>query len=238
MDKELKKQIKEDEFRSGLEHAWDYARKNRATVQTAGLAIFVAVAGLWAFSSWRASRVAQSEAELQSALTIFEAPVGAPPAGEAPTGPTYATEQDKMTRALAAFEGVEKRFGSTQAGHRARYFAALSQLQLGRRDEAVKTLEEIAARRGDDMLQSTLARLALASSYVSAGETDKGIDAYRKLADEPALPIAKDYVLMELGGALERAGRLDEARSVFKRVMDEFPSGSQAAQAAQRHQAL
>lgn len=237
MDKELKRQIKDDEFRSGLEHAWAYAKKNRTQVQTGALAILVVVAGLWAFSTWRSTRVAQSDAELQAALTIFESPVG-PDTGAAPAAGAYTSNEEKLTKALAAFEGVEKRFGSTAAGHRARYFAAVCRLQLGQATEGRKVLEEIASQRGGDTLEPTLARLALAGSYVSGGETDRGIDLYRKLSEEPSLPVTRDYVLMELGNALARAGRLDEARNVFKRVMDEFPTGSEASKAAQRYQSL
>ncbi len=237
MDKALKRQIKEDEFRSGLEHAWEYAKTNRSTVQTAAIAILTAVAVLWGLSSWRSQRAATSEAEFQAALEIFESPVGSanPSAGAVAA---YQTAEEKYTKAAAAFDGVAQRFGSAPAGRRARYLAAASRLHLGQTAEARKTLEQIATEPSGGGLETTLAQLALAQSLTSGGELERGIDLYRRLADDAKLPVSRDYVLMELGGALERAGRLEEARAVYKRVIDEFPAGAETAEATRRVESL
>lgn len=239
MDKKLKQQIKDDEFRSGLQHAWEFAKKNRQATQTAAIAIVAAVALVWGFVTWQRGRSSQAEAALQAALDVFEAPLAGQESPQSPKpAAIYDTAQQKFTKALAAFEDVEKKYGSLPAGRRARFFAAVSRLQLGQTAEARKALETIAAETNADSLEPTLARLTLAQSFVGSGEMDKGIDLFRKLAEQPTLPLSRDYVLMELAGALERSGRTDEARAFFRRVADEFPDGAQAAEANRRLQSL
>ena len=47
-----------------------------------------------------------------------------------------------------------------------------------------------------------------------------------------------DGLLMQLGRASERAGRTDEARAAFQRVIDEFPESSYVMTAQQEIAAL
>ena len=114
-----------------------------------------------------ASGRTEADRAFRDALTTFEAPVRDGAAGRAPTGPrgqVFATAEEKYKTAAAAFDGVERRFGSSKIGARAKYYAALARIELGQYAEAEKALKEIQAT-GRSGLEPELARLALADLY-------------------------------------------------------------------------
>ena len=70
-----------------------------------------------------------------------------------------------------------------------------------------------------------MATLGLASVEMSRGGYDEAIALLEPSsvpAPEASLPV--DGVLMQLGHAYRLAGRSDDARAAFQRIMDEFPT--------------
>ena len=149
-----------------------------------------------------------------------------------PAGPVFATSEEKYKTAAAAFEGVDRRFGSSKTGLRAKYYAALSRVQLGQYAEAEKALKEIQALGGG--LEPELARLALADLYRRSGQVDKAVEAYRGLATNPTANVPRDFALLSAAQALEDARRWPEARAAYRQVFEEFPASVYAADARAR----
>ena len=58
-------------------------------------------------------------------------------------GQVFATAEDKHKTAAAAFEGVERRYGSSAVGLRAKYYAAISRIALKQYGEAEKSLKDL-----------------------------------------------------------------------------------------------
>ena len=238
MKKELKDQIKQDEFASGLEQALAWTNAHRDEVRIGAGVVVVLLAAVGAFGYFQASRAREADRAFREALTTFEAPVTTdlPPGADRPAGQVFATAEDKYKTAAAAFEGVERRFGSSAAGLRAKYYAALCREELGQYAEAEKSLREIQSRGSG--LEPELARVALADLLRRTGQVDKAVEAYRGLATNPTANVPRDFALLSAAQTLEDAKRWAEARAAYRQVFEEFPASVYASEARTRAEYL
>jgi len=235
LKKELRQQIKQDEFASGLEQALAWVAGHRDEVRIGvGVAVVVAAA-FGAVAYFQGQRAREANRAFEDAMAAFEAPVAAQlaPGADRPSGQVFATAEDKYKTAAAAFEGVVRRYGSLEAGSRARYYAALSRIELGQYADAEKALRELQTAGGKGLLPD-LARLGLAEVYRRSGETDKAVDVYRSVMSDPATTLPRDLALREMAGTLEDARRFAEARKAYLELLQEYPASVYASEARSR----
>jgi tetratricopeptide (TPR) repeat protein len=232
--RELKRQIKQDELRTGIEKASVWMRAHSREVQVTAVAVIVLVGAGLLVQNFRARQDAAAEASFSKAIETFHAPVAAElsPGAERPAT-TYATREEKYRKALSEFEAVEQS-SSGETRQRARYYTALSRLELGELPAAEKSLSELAGRKDRDDLVPSLARLALADLHRRNAQTPKAIDAYRQMLDDTSFLLPRDHVLLKLGAAQEEADRLKDARASYERLVQEYPGSVYAAEARQR----
>jgi hypothetical protein len=236
LKKEVKEQIKRDEFVTALERAVEWSKTHREELRIGlGVAVVV-VAAAAALVYFQASRTREAERAFLEAAAIYQAPVAAelPAGADKPSGPSFPSADEKYKTAAAAFDGVERRFGSSAVAERARYYAALCRIELGQYAEAEKALRAAAERRAGDQLGPSLARLALAELHRRQGQVDKAIEEYRAITADTSLPMPRDFALMGLAGTLEDAKRLGEAAAAYKRLTEEYPESVYAGEARRR----
>jgi tetratricopeptide (TPR) repeat protein len=240
LDRELKRQIKEDEFVSTLERVltWASARRDEVRI-AAGLAVVLAAAAA-AFLYFQGQRAREAQSAFQEALDVWNAPVEAElvPNADKPLGQVFATADEKYKSAAAAFEGVDRRYPSRPEAESARYYAALCRERLKQYDEAEKGLKALAEKKAGSRLEPTVARIALADLYRRRGQVDKAVDTYRAVVADRDFPFPRDYALMSLASTLEEANRLSEARASYKRLTEDFPASVYAAEARRRAERL
>jgi TolA-binding protein len=240
LKRELKKQIKQDELVSGVEHMAAWVKAHAAQVRTEATIAAIVIAIVGGFFYFRRSRDRAAEEAFAAALRTFEAPV----AGEAPgrepraAGETFATAEAKYKKAAAAFDGVERAYPSLPVGVRARYYGALARIEIGEKAEAEKALAEIAATKPAKGLEPALARLALAELQRRSGALDKAVESYRQIVDDAAFAMPRDYALMQLARTLEEAHRTEEASAAYRRLAEEFPDSLYAPDARRRAEYL
>ena len=238
MKKELRDEIKQDEFAGGLEKAVEWIGAHRDEVRIGAGVVVVLLAAAGAVGYFQGQRAREADQAFRDALTTFEAPVASELAAgaERPTGQVFATAEEKYKTAAAAFEGVERRFGASKTGRRAKYYAALSRLELAQYPEAEKVLKEVQSQGGG--LDAELARVALANLYRRSGQVDKAVEAYRGLATNPAANVPRDFALLSAAQTLEDAKRWAEARAAYRQVFEEFPASVYASEARTRAEYL
>ena len=236
MKKELKEQIKRDEFARGVDKTLQWAGGHRDELRiAAGAAVVVALAAA-TLVYFQASRKREAERAFVEALAIYQGTVTSeqPADADPPLGPVFASAEEKHKTAAAAFDGVDRRYGSLPMGERARYYAALCRIELKQYAEAEKALQALAAGMGEAKLEPALARLALAGLYRRQGQVDKAAEAYRGIAGDAGLPLPRDFALMSLGATFEEARRFAEAAAAYKRLTEEFPASVYTAEARRR----
>ena len=240
MKKDLKRHIKEDEFRSSLETAFNWLWGHREEAKFTAIVAVLVMIGAFFLGSYRQRRADEVARAFSEALAMFQAPLEAelPEGAPRPMGPVFAERQEKYTKAAAAFDGIERRHGSSALGLRAAYFAALCRLEMGELEEAEKGLRAIAGRREPDRLEPALARLALVKIDRRAGRVDQAVEAYQQLLEEPESSLPSDHALSELAATLEEAGRRGEARASYLRLVEEFPGSVYAPEARRRAEYL
>ncbi|MCL4821718.1 MAG: tetratricopeptide repeat protein [Vicinamibacteria bacterium] len=237
MDKELKRQIKQDEIRSGLEHALEWVMANRdLAARIVGAVVLVAVlAGAWSW--WRGTREAGASAALADGLRAFEGVSKAEqPASAGTSTAPWADARERYTRAADAFDAIVKDYSGTSAADWARYYGGLSRLQLGEVDKARDAAKAVAAMN-DPMLRS-LGGLALAEVERQAGQPAAAAEALGRLVADPQYALPKDHALLRQAACLEEAKRFGDARGLYRRLLDEFPASVYAGEARSRYQQL
>jgi len=236
LKKELKRQIKEDEFISGIEHAWLWTSKHRKEVQTVLGVVLVVGAIAFGLNWYRTSQDSAARAEWGEAMKAFHAPLESElNAGEPrPDGPVFATREERAQKAMARFDGFSRRFSRHELALRAQYYSGLCQIQLGQLDEAEKLLSDVAARKDRGTVEPALALVALADAYRTAGRFDDAAEAWRRLLDDPTSPLPRDQALMELAENVEQGQRPAEARALYRQLVEQYPSSPSAAEAQRR----
>jgi tetratricopeptide (TPR) repeat protein len=238
MKRELKRQIKQDELRTGLERASLWTREHAREVQVTVVTLLVLFAAALIVQSFRDRQEAAAEASFSKAFETYHAPVTTelPPDATRPSG-AYATREEKFRKALSEFEALEQS-APRHLRPRARYYVALSRLELGDVAAAEKALSELAGRKDKDDLVPSLARLALADIHRGNGQPQKAIDAYRQMLEDSSFLLPRDHVLLKLGAVLEEANRLKDARASYERLVQEYPESVYAGEARQRAEYL
>jgi tetratricopeptide (TPR) repeat protein len=236
----FRKQIKQDEFVSFVEHVTTWVSGHRDETRLTAVVVAVLAIGAGSLYYFQHRQRQQAERAFSEALEAFQAPVTAeqPPGAAPASGPRFATANEKFTQAAALFDGVERRYGSLEIGRRARYYSALCRLQIGKLDEAAEALAALATDEGEHPLDAGLARLAQAEVHRLKGEADKAAEAYQRMIDDPQFAMPRDYALMSLASLYDGEKRYADARASYRRLYEEFPSSPYAAEARRRAQYL
>jgi TolA-binding protein len=223
--------LKENEFAEWLLGAKTWYEANSKTVTYVGVAAvlaLVAVMGTMAYRQWSAGKASSALAE---ALVIAEAPVLPPAPGEAGKPPvqrpgTYPTDRARLEAALPKLMAVADAYPGSDAGIMARYRAAAALVAVGRIQEGIQRYKEVVEKGKGAYL--VMARLGIGEAHLMAGQFDQAIASFKEIESLKSEDAPADGILMQLGRAYQLAGKGDDAKKTFKRVVDEFPQSPYA----------
>lgn len=225
-------QLKQNDFAIRVAKATEVLAANRTTIVLGVVAVVGLVIAISAYSWWSGRTAAQADALLAVAMQTYDAPIVPAPTvpGATQQAGTYPTEQARSEAALAAFQNVIEQYPSTDAATAARYHHAASLAAIGRYAEAATGFQAAIDAAGDSLFGAT-ARLGQAEALIAAGQFDQGIKVLEELSANRDGLLPVDGVLMQLARGYQKAGKSAEARTTFKRVVDEFPDSLYVPQA-------
>jgi predicted negative regulator of RcsB-dependent stress response len=221
----LRKDLKRDEFRDSVVHGVESVASHQKTFWTViAVAIFAALVVL-GWSSYTRRETAKASAALDDGMKVFQARIRAPGEPAEPGEITYVDEKNKYTDAEKKFLEVANQYKRTKPGQVARYYAALSEIQLKQYAEAEKILGEFSS--SDENLAG-LARFQLAGVYLDEKKESQAVSLYKQLADKPTVFVPKPMVLLALADHYRKTDPAQAAK-LYNQVKQEFPDAAQEA---------
>ncbi len=130
-----------------------------------------------------------------------------------------ANKEDQYQKALDLF----KKAYDTKKSPISLFYIAACYYQLGKYDDALKTLKDFTQRYSSDERLIPLAYQKMAMAYIRKGdinEAKKTLDSLYNLKGD----IYKDFALIEYARILEKEGKLDEARKKYEELVTKFPN--------------
>ncbi len=223
--------LKENEFAEWLLGAKHWYEANSKTVGYIGIAVALALAAVMGTMAYRQMNQGKASSALAAALAVAEAPVLPPAPAEAGKPPvqrpgTYPTDRARLEAALPKLLEVADAYPDSDAGIMARYRAAAALVAVGRTQDGTARYKEV-VDKGKGAYQ-VMARLGIAEAHLMAGQFDQAIASFKEVEALKSDDVPVDGVLMQLARAYQLAGKSDDAKKAFKRVVDEFPQSPYA----------
>jgi len=227
--------LKQNEFAQTAARVATSVTENRDRLVLYIVIAAVVVAAVGGFAYWRYRVAQQAGMALGDAMAIAQAPIVPAPTlpGATQAAGTYPTEQARADAALQAFQRVASTFPGSQVGMAAEYHAAASLLAMGKAAEAETAFAAVTGNAGS-ALYAPMAKLGQAEAQIAQGKYDAAIALLNTLVADRDGIVPVDGVLMKLGQASARAGKTNEAKAAYKRVVDEFPQSVFASEARQQ----
>ena len=140
-------------------------------------------------------------------------------------------QTDSLNQALngdgqhMGFLQIIKKYGGTDAGNLANYYAGVSYLQMNDPKTAIKYLKDFDAH---GTTVKYMAYGALGDAYMESGNTKEAIEYYNKAAGEKDNSLITPMYLYRAALAYEMNNQPEKATDAYKRIRDEYPQSQQA----------
>lgn len=230
MDTRTRHALKQDSFAKATASSFDWISGHRSGVLrwvvSVVAAVVLCIAGLWYWNM----RVDAADGALGAAMDTYGAQLAIPGA-PAETG-VYATASERSKAAHQQFAAVAEKYGWLPEGAKARYFAAVTDQELGQTAAAETELKQVAGSW--DRNVSNLAKLALAGIYRQTGRDAQAIEMYNALAAKPSATVSANVALLDLADLYAASGKQDQARALWAKVKDADKEGAAGQLAAQK----
>ena len=230
MDTQTRHALKKDKFAQAAASSASWVNVHRSTVVrwsiTAAVALVVVIGGL-IFASVRSS---QANDALGAAMDIYNTPLAVP--GEPAQSDTYATAADRAKAANTQFVSVADKYGWTRQGKMARYFAGITDQELGQTASAESALQSVADSWDRNL--ANLAKVALAGIYQQTGRDSQALDLYNQIIAKPSTTVSAAVAQLDLAEMYAAEGKRDQARTLWAKVQDSDKEGAAGQIAAQK----
>jgi tetratricopeptide (TPR) repeat protein len=235
VDTQTRHALKHDRFVDTTNSTLDWASANRGQLIKVFVIAVVVLAALIASAWVWNSREQSAENLLGQAMTIYGTPLRQPGEPADAAQGSYATAADRAKAAHPIFEEAANKYGWYKAGEDARYFAGLTDLDMGDQSAAESELTKAADAHNSNV--AALGKMALASLYVDEKQPQKAIDIYNQLIKNPAATVPASEAKLQLA-ALYETSNPAEAKRLYAEIKDQDKTDAAGQIASQKLQTL
>jgi TolA-binding protein len=224
VDRITRKELKSDKFAQEVGHSLDFLSTHRSQVMrygAAALALIVIGAGIYFFMQYRAN---ERKKALAQALHTMDATVGASKIAGALSFESQAEKDKAVDKAL---RDLAMNYGGSAEGSIARYYLGIIAADKGDLAQAEKSFQDVI--ENGPKHYASLASISLAQLYSGQGKGPEAEKLLRGLIANPTVTVSKEMATIELGRALARVGRKEEARKLLEPLRTERTAVSKAA---------
>lgn len=217
----------DDPVREAILRLIEFLQENRKWIGI-GIAAFIVVGlGIYLGMSFLGARELETQQQLTKGMEIYHAPISsdeAPEAGAPESGGedtpetdstfTFGSGKEKYEAAAREFAAVASRRGQAKTSIIARYYLGLTQLKLGKDEEAIESLKAVADNSRNRSL-GFLAQNALATHYLDSENYYEAGRILQLMLEDPQCDLPKDDLSLRLSRALVAQDRQDEAIAIL-----------------------
>ena len=205
-----------DALAARLVESENFVRNHRNALLTLLAVVVLAVVGAFAFYTWRTTQNEKAQASMFRAVNHWEA-----------DSLNKAVKGDGKAPGLTT---VANEYGSTKAGNLANFYAGVAALKQGKFKEALDYLEDFSS---DDYLVQSRAYALMGDAQLEMNKPKEAADLYAKAADHNANEYFSPAYLLKEGTARELAKDNEGALKAYDRIITEFPTAQEVAEARQ-----
>lgn len=205
-----------DALANRLADSEDFVRRNRNLLLGVLAAVVLIVGGFFGYTYWRNQQDSQGQAAMFRAVDHWEADSLKP-----------ALQGDGK---LPGLNRVASEYSSTKAGNLANFYAGVALLKQGKFSEAYAALDKFSS---DDYLVQSRAYALMGDAQLEQGKAKEAADLYAKAADHNANEYFTPTYLLKEGVAREAAKDNAGAVKAYDRIINDFATAQEAAEARQ-----
>jgi len=216
-----RKELKHDRIRESFEHGAEAVYSHSQLVAAAVGAVLLVVL---AYGGWRLytdRQTVKASAMLDDAMKVYNAPIRVANEPVEPGEVTYSDSQKRSQDASQKFAEVAAKYPGTNPGKLARYYEALTLLDLEKQNQALEELKRLVG--GSDKELSAMAQYQMATIYARSGKVEDAAKAYRGVADAKSVLVPRALVLLELADLL-RQSKPSEATALYQQIKKDYPN--------------
>lgn len=235
MDTQTRHALKQDKFVSATTSGLEWIGANRTNVVAYGVGIVVAVAIVVSCFIVVQKREDAANQLLGQAMDIYETPLTQPNQPAEPGLKTYATASDRAKAANPLFRQAAGQYGWLTAGKMARYFAGVTELDLGQQADAQADLEK--ASHSSNSSVASLGKIALANLDAQNGKNSEAVALFQDVIGHPTTAVPKAAAQLQLA-AMYESTQPREARRLYAEIKDQNKDTDAGQIASQKLQQL
>jgi predicted negative regulator of RcsB-dependent stress response len=222
VDTQTRHALKKDKFAQAAASSASWVGEHRSSVvrwTIIGVVTLAVVVG--GLITWNL-RTSAADDTLGAAMDIYTSPLQLP--GEPAQTGTYATAAERAKAANAKFMAVAEKYGWMKQGRMARYFAGITDQELGQNAQAETELKSVTGSWDRNL--ANLAKVALAGIYHQTGRDNQAIDLYNQIIAKPSTTVPAAAAQLDLADLYAAQGKQDQARALWAKVQDSDKQGA------------